>query len=65
MIAARTPIDAQASANWVTSTARNAGIRKAAGSVVRVTAAALPFSANGVERSATIATEPATASVPA
>src|SRR3954471_21840736 len=63
--AARTPIDAQASAKFAASAARNAGMRNASGRLVRVVSAALPLSASGVERSATIATTPATASVPA
>src|SRR4051812_41902986 len=63
--AARTPIEAQASAKFAASAARNAGIRNAVGRLVRVVAAALPLSASGVDYSATIATVPATARVPA
>src|SRR3954452_24534821 len=63
--AARTPIDAHASAKLAASAARNAGIRSAVGSDVRVVAAALPLSASGVDWSEIIATAPATASVPA
>src|SRR3954470_8952087 len=63
--AARTPIDAQASPKFAANAARYAGIRNASPSVVRVVSAAEPLSASGVDRNATSATDPATASVPA
>src|SRR3954447_20371594 len=65
MSAARTPIDAHASAKFAARAARNAGMRNADGNDVRVVSAALPLSASGVERSATMATAPATVRVPA